>query len=83
MCGYASGYAMLELSSLSVSRAGEGEGGASDLDSLWALARSLPPDLPPDLAEVARTACLCDASRQFEVGLEALLAGLDPDCNTR
>ncbi len=81
--GYASGYAMLELSSLSVSRAGEDDGEDSELDSLWALARSLPPDLPPELAEVARTVCLCDAGRQFEVGLEALLAGLDPDCQTR
>jgi AcrR family transcriptional regulator len=82
-CGYASGYAMLELSSLSVSRVGGGEGDESGLDALWALARSLPPDLPPDLAEVARTVCLCDPERQFEVGLEALLAGFDPDCQTR
>jgi TetR/AcrR family tetracycline transcriptional repressor len=81
VCGYASGYAMLELSSLSVSPTGEREGEESDLDSLWALARSLPPDLPPALAEVARTVCICDASRQFEVGLEALLAGLDPARN--
>jgi AcrR family transcriptional regulator len=80
--GYAIGYALLELSSLSVSRAGDA-GQDADLDSLWALARSLPPDLPPDLAHVARAVCLCDMDRQFEVGLDALLAGLDPDCNTR
>jgi TetR/AcrR family transcriptional regulator, tetracycline repressor protein len=80
--GYAMGYALLELSSLSVSRSG-GEGQDVDLDSLWALARSLPPDLPPDLADVARAVCLCDMNRQFDVGLDALLAGLDPDCNTR
>ena len=81
-CGYASGYAMIELSSLSVSRATGDDGQGSDFDSLWALARSLPPDLPPDLAGVARTVCLCDTERQFEVGLDALLAGLDPACQT-
>jgi TetR/AcrR family transcriptional regulator, tetracycline repressor protein len=82
-CGYASGYAMIELSSLSVSRTVGDDGEASDLDSLWALARSLPADLPPDLAEVARTVCLCDTERQFELGLDALLAGFDPACETR
>lgn len=80
--GYASGYAMLELSSLSVSRTVAGDGQGTDFDSLWALARSLPADLAPDLAGVARTVCLCDTERQFEVGLDALLAGLDPACQT-
>jgi TetR/AcrR family tetracycline transcriptional repressor len=77
--GYACGHAMIELSSLSVT---EGAAGGSGLDALLALARSLPPDLPPELAEVARAVCVHDPERQFEIGLEALLAGFDPYCET-
>lgn len=78
--GYACGHTMIELSSLSV-RSEDADG--SGFDALLALARSLPADLPPELAEVARVVCLSDLNRQFEVGLEALLAGFDPECETR
>jgi len=77
--GYACGHVMMELSSLSV---GEASLDGSGFEALLALARSLPPDLPPDLAEVARVVCVSDLKRQFDVGLEALLAGFDPYCET-
>ena len=77
--GYAYGHAVIDLSSLTVREESPDESG---FESLLALARSLPPDLPPDLAEVARVVCVSDLERQFEVGLEALLAGFDPYCET-
>lgn len=73
--GYAFGYAMMELSSFCLdcdSSTGEG-----DFDTLLALSRTLPDDLPPNLARVARVVCLADLGQQFEFGLEALLAGFD------
>jgi TetR/AcrR family tetracycline transcriptional repressor len=76
--GYACGYAMIDLSCFSVTSSGE-----PGFDVMLALARSLPGDLPSDLADIAREVCLCEPDRQFEVGLEALLAGLDPACRTR
>lgn len=77
--GYAYGHAMIELSSLTVREESPDEAG---FEALLALARSLPPDLPSDLAEVARLVCVSDLERQFDVGLEALLAGFDPECET-
>lgn len=80
--GYALGQTMMELSSMSVSAVGEDVADGAGFDALLALARSLPPDLPPELADVARVVCVSDLKRQFDVGLEALLAGFDPDCET-
>ena len=76
--GYALGSATMEHSALSVSR---GNGGTDDEDAelgvLLALGRTLPPDLPTELARAARTVCLADLDRQFAFGLEALLSGLE------
>jgi TetR/AcrR family tetracycline transcriptional repressor len=75
------GYAMMELSLRAAGApAGEGEG---ELETIVRLTRTLPVDSPPELVRVARDCCACDLDDQFEFGLEALLAGLDPDCNTR
>ncbi len=53
-------------------------GERTDFDAILALSRTLPVDLPPDLAEVARVVCLgADLDQQFEFGLQALLAGLE------
>lgn len=72
--GYAYGYATMELSiCLDCGPSAE----AADFDTILALSRMLPADLPPDLAHVARVVCLADLDRQFEVGLDALLAGLE------
>ena len=45
-------------------------------------AQRLLPDAAPELVRAARACCLCDMDDQFEFGLDALLAGLDPDCET-
>jgi TetR/AcrR family tetracycline transcriptional repressor len=79
--GYACGYAAMELSL--VSTGVTAARGADQLDSLVQLARALPPDTAPELVRVARDCCLCDMDQQFEFGLDALLAGLDPHCDTR
>lgn len=73
--GYACGYAMIELSSFCL-ECGPSAGEA-DFDTLLALSRTLPGDLPPNLARVARVVCVADVDRQFELGLDALLAGLE------
>jgi TetR/AcrR family transcriptional regulator, tetracycline repressor protein len=72
---YALGYADMELSSLSIA-AGDGDEDAQ-FEALLALGRTLPAELPPDLARAARVVCLADLDQQFEFGLEALLAGLE------
>jgi AcrR family transcriptional regulator len=77
---YALGYAMMELSlRAAVGPAPEGEG---DLETIVRLTRTLPVDTPPELVRVARDCCAADLDVQFEFGLDALLAGLDPDCRT-
>jgi Tetracyclin repressor-like, C-terminal domain len=74
---YAYGYATMELSSFCLDCGPAGE--AADFNTILALSRTLPADLPPDLAQVARVVCLAtDLDQQFEFGLEALLAGLEP-----
>lgn len=73
--GYACGYAMMELSSFCLEC--RPSGGAADFDTLLALSRTLPADLPPNLAQVARVVCLADLDQQFEFGLDALLAGFE------
>jgi TetR/AcrR family transcriptional regulator, tetracycline repressor protein len=78
--GYACGYASMELSLLATGVTGKR--GADQFETAVQLARALPPDTAPELARVARDCCLCDMEQQFEFGLDALLAGLDPDCET-
>lgn len=78
--GYACGYAMMELSCLCAAR--PLVAGRSELEAGVALARILPPGAPAELAQIARDSCAFDPDPQFEFGLEALLAGLDPDCET-
>lgn len=73
---YAWGYAMMELSSFCLDCGPSG--GPGDFDTILALSRTLPAELPPELAQVARVVCLAtDLDQQFELGLEALLAGLE------
>jgi TetR/AcrR family tetracycline transcriptional repressor len=77
--GYALGSAAMEHSTLSVSRGnGSGDDEDAELGAVLALGRTLPPDLPPELARAARMVCLADLDRQFAYGLEALLSGLEP-----
>lgn len=74
--GYAYGYATIELSSFCLDCGPAG--GAADFETILALSRTLPADLPADLAHVARVVCLAtDLDQQFEVGLQALLGGLE------
>lgn len=78
--GYACGYAAMEVSLLATGVTAKG--GADQFDTAVQLARALPPDTSPELVRVARDCCLCDMDQQFEFGLDALLAGLDPHCET-
>jgi hypothetical protein len=78
---YAFGYSMMELSDRSavpVAVGGVGITGQSELE----IVRAFPPDAPSELVRVARDCCACDFDKQFEFALDALLAGLDPGCNT-
>jgi AcrR family transcriptional regulator len=82
---YAFGYSMMQLSyrsAVPVAVGGVGISGQSELDTIVQLTRALPPDAPSELVRVARDCCACDFDQQFEFGLNALLAGLDPGCNT-
>jgi AcrR family transcriptional regulator len=82
---YAVGYSMMALSyrsAVPVSVGGIGINGESELDTIVRLTRALPPDAPSELVRVARDCCACDYDKQFEFGLKALLAGLDPECDT-
>jgi AcrR family transcriptional regulator len=77
---YALGYAIMELSlRAAVTPAREDE---DELETIVRLTRTLPPNAPPELVRVARDCCGADPDAQFEFGLEALLAGLDPHCDT-
>jgi TetR/AcrR family tetracycline transcriptional repressor len=78
--GYAAGYAAMEISCFAT-RPTTGDG-ADELENLVAFMRALPPDTPAELVRVAHDTCMCNADDQFEFGLEALLAGLDPGCDT-
>jgi TetR/AcrR family tetracycline transcriptional repressor len=78
--GYAVGYGAMEISCFAT-RPG-GRDGADEFEGLVEFMRALPPDTPPELIRVARDTCMCDTGEQFEFGLEALLAGLDPECKT-
>jgi AcrR family transcriptional regulator len=75
---YAAGYGAMEISCFAAGRARDAGTDQLALE----LARMLPPDAPPELARVAQCTCAADPADQFEFGLEALLAGLDPDCET-
>jgi hypothetical protein len=71
---------MMELSLRAAGAPGlEGE---DELEAIVRLTRTLPPDSPPEMVRVARDCCGSDPEVQFEFGLEALLAGLDPQCDT-
>lgn len=73
---YAYGYAMMELSSFCLDCGAAGA--QADFQTILEFSRTLPVDLPPDLAQVARVVCLAtDLDRQFTLGLDALLAGFE------
>jgi AcrR family transcriptional regulator len=78
--GYAAGYGAMEISCFAT-RPTAGDDG-DELEHLVTFMRALPPDTPPELVRVARDSCMCNVDDQFEFGLEALLAGLDPGCDT-
>jgi AcrR family transcriptional regulator len=78
--GYAAGYGAMEISCFAAGYAGSD--GSAQRDDLVELTQALPPSTPPKLVRVARDTCMCNVDEQFEFGLEALLAGLDPDCET-
>lgn len=77
--GYAAGYAMMEHSCMAAVRPVDER---SDLETGVELARVLPPGAPTDLAQIALNCCAFDPDAQFEFGLNALMAGLDPHCET-
>jgi TetR/AcrR family transcriptional regulator, tetracycline repressor protein len=76
---YAAGYGAMEISCFAAGRAREAGTDQLALE----LSRMLPPNVSPELARVARCTCAAEPGDQFEFGLEALLAGLDPACETR
>lgn len=71
LLAYAAGYAMLELSC-------PPPAGDTELEMLVNLTRSLPPDAPVHLVDVARLMVSCDMDYQFELGLDLILGGLEP-----
>jgi TetR/AcrR family transcriptional regulator, tetracycline repressor protein len=78
--GYAAGYGAMEISCFATRPS---VGDVDDpLDGVVEITQALPPDTPLELVRVARDVCMCDVDEQFEFGLEALLAGLDPECDT-
>lgn len=66
---YAAGYAMLEISCPPAA-------GLNELEQVVMLTRSLPPDAPVGLVEVARVMADCDMDHQFDLGLDLILSGL-------
>jgi hypothetical protein len=77
---YALGYAIMELSiRAAVAPAAHGE---AALETIVRLISTLPPDARPALVRVARDCRGADPDVQFEFGLDALLAGLHPHCDT-
>ena len=83
---YAIGYSIMQLSyrsAVPVAVGGVAIDGESELDTIVRLTRALPPDAPSEFVRVARDCCAADFDKQFEFGLDALLAGLDPQCDTR
>jgi AcrR family transcriptional regulator len=74
--GYAYGYATIELSTFCLDCGSSGD--PADFEAILELSRTLPTDLPSDLAQVARVVCLAgDLDSQFEFGLDALLKGFE------
>lgn len=78
--GYAIGYGAMEISCFATRPSAGAD--ADELEDLVAFMQALPPNTPAELVRVARDSCMCDVDKQFEFGLEALLAGLDPGCDT-
>ncbi|MGH7762014.1 MAG: TetR/AcrR family transcriptional regulator [Candidatus Dormibacteraceae bacterium] len=67
---YAVGYGMLELSTPTPA-------GATRMEQIVNLTRTLPNDAPFHLVEVARLVCDCDMDYQFNLGLDLIISGLD------
>lgn len=78
--GFAAGYAAMEISCRASGF--EPAPGGDELESLVQLTQALPPDAPPELVRIAQECYAYDTGEQFEFGLDALLAGLDPECAT-
>ncbi|MGH7777717.1 MAG: TetR/AcrR family transcriptional regulator C-terminal domain-containing protein [Candidatus Dormibacterales bacterium] len=70
LVAFAAGYAMLELASPPPE-------GSTPLEQIVCITRTLPKDAPTHLVEVARLMCDCDMDRQFDLGLDLILAGLE------
>ena len=67
---YAVGYGMLELSA-------PPPAGATRMEQIVSLTRTLPQDAPIELIEVARLICDCDMDYQFKLGLDLIVSGLE------
>ena len=67
---YAVGYGMLELST-------PPPAGATRMEQIVSLTRTLPQDAPIHLIEVARLICDCDMDYQFKLGLDLIVSGLE------
>ncbi len=67
---YAVGYGMLELST-------PPPAGATRMEQIVSLTRTLPRDAPIHLIEVAQLICDCDMDYQFKLGLDLIVSGLE------
>lgn len=77
---YALGYTMMEHACRTA--LGTPTDGEAELEAIVRLTRTLTANAPASLVRVTRDCCACDYDAQFEFGLQALLAGLDPRCDT-
>jgi AcrR family transcriptional regulator len=67
---YAVGYGMLELSTPQPA-------GATRMEQIVSLTRTLPQDAPIHLIELAQLICDCDMDYQFKLGLDLIVSGLE------
>lgn len=67
---YAVGYGMLELST-------PPPAGATRMEQIVSLTRTLRRDAPIHLIEVAQLICDCDMDYQFKLGLDLIVSGLE------
>jgi hypothetical protein len=51
--------------------------GATRMEQIVSLTRTLPQDAPIHLIEVARLICDCDMNYQFKLGLDLIVSGLE------
>ena len=70
LVAYAVGYGMLELST-------PPPAGATRMEQIVSLTRTLPQDAPFHLIELARLLCDCDMDYQFKLGLDLIVSGLE------